>query len=100
MGSTIHSLEAYGTIFEAYFSGDIQKEYVNNLPAFEHIHHTSLQDKLWWINQLRNIEVESDILNSYIGAFVDVANKASESIGLTLIERVLLPLSLILIVPQ
>ena len=80
MGSTIHSLEAYGTIFEAYLSGDIQKEYVNNLPAFEQIHHTSLQDKLWWINQLRNIGVESDILNSYIGAFVDVANKASESI--------------------
>ena len=80
MGSIIHSLEAYGTIFEAYLSGDIQKEYVNNLPAFEQIHHTSLQDKLWWINQLRNIGVESDILNSYIGAFVDVANKASESI--------------------
>ena len=26
MGSTIHSLEAYGTIFEAYFGGDIQTE--------------------------------------------------------------------------
>jgi len=42
MGSTIHSLEAYGTIFEAYFGGDIQTEKVSNLPAFEWIHHTSL----------------------------------------------------------
>ena len=80
MGSTIHSLEAYGTIFEAYFGGDIQTEKVSNLPAFEWIHHTSLQDKLWLIDNLRNLNAESSIIDSYTEAFIDVANKASETL--------------------
>ena len=39
-----------------------------------------MKDKLWWIDHLRNLDAEPSILDSYTEAFIDVANKASETL--------------------